>query len=50
MYRLLYQGWNKADALDEMQNGGYGYHTMWKNIPVYLRDVDVEKIRRLVES
>lgn len=50
MYRLLYQGWNKAQALDEMQNGGYGYHTLWKNIPVYLRDVDVEKIRRLVES
>jgi protein tyrosine/serine phosphatase len=49
MYRLLYQGWNKAQALDEMQNGGYGYHTVWKNIPVYLRDVDVEKIRRLVE-
>jgi protein tyrosine/serine phosphatase len=49
MYRILYQGWSKAQALDELQNGGYGYHAMWKNIPVYLRDVDVEKIRRRVE-
>lgn len=50
MYRLLYQGWNKAQALDELQNGGYGYHAVWKNIPLYLRDVDVEKIRRRVEG
>lgn len=48
MYRILFQGWSKAQALDELQNGGYGYHAMWKNIPVYLRDVDVEKIRQRV--
>lgn len=50
MYRLLYQDWSKAQALDELLNGGYGYHALWKNIPVYLHSVDVEKIRRLVES
>jgi protein tyrosine/serine phosphatase len=50
MYRLLYQGWSKAQALDELLNGGYGYHALWKNIPAYLQAVDVEKIRRLVES
>lgn len=50
MYRLLYQGWSKEQALDELQNGGYGYHAVWKNIPVYLREVDVEKIRRLVDG
>ena len=50
MYRLLYQGWSKAQALDELLNGGYGYHAMWKNIPAYLRDVDVEKIRHRVDG
>lgn len=50
MYRLLYQGWSKAQALDELLNGGYGYHALWKNIPAYLRDVDVEKIRHLVDG
>ena len=50
MYRVLYQNWSKEQALDELQNGGYGYHSMWKNIPIYLSDVDIEKIRRLVEK
>lgn len=50
MYRMLYQNWSKQQALDELQNGGYGYHAMWKNIPHYLHNVDVEKIRRLVEQ
>ena len=50
MYRLLYQGWSKAQALDELLNGGYGYHALWKNIPAYLRDVDVEKIRHRVDG
>lgn len=50
MYRIVYQDWSKEHALDELMNGGYGYHSMWKNIPTYLQMVDVEKIRRLVES
>ena len=45
MYRILYQGWSKEQALDELENGGYGYHAMWKNIPNYLRKVDIDKIR-----
>lgn len=50
MYRILYQGWSKEQALDELENGGYGYHSVWKNIPAYLHAVDVEKIRRLVDG
>jgi len=50
MYRMLYQGWTRAQALDEMQNGGYGYHTIWRNIPTYIEQVDLDKIRRSVEA
>jgi protein tyrosine/serine phosphatase len=50
MYRILYQGWSKEQALQEMTQGGYGYHAVWKNIPTYINDVDVEKIRRAVEK
>ncbi len=50
MYRILYQGWSKEQALQEMTQGGYGYHEVWKNIPAYINDVDVEKIRRAVEK
>ncbi len=49
MYRMVYQDWSKEQASDELMNGGYGYHSMWKNIPAYIREVDVEKIRAEVE-
>ncbi|AZN35656.1 dual specificity protein phosphatase family protein [Iodobacter ciconiae] len=50
MYRILYQGWSKEQALDELINGAYGYHSMWTNIPKYLNAVDIEKIRFAVEK
>ena len=49
MYRILYQGWSREQALDELRNGGYGYHALWQNIPKYLERVDPEHIRDLVE-
>lgn len=50
LYRVLYQGWTKAAALDEMQNGNFGYHAIWGNIPRYLRKVNIEALRRMVET
>lgn len=50
MYRILYQNWSREQALEELRKGGYGHHSMWKNIPKYLRTVDIEKIRALVEQ
>jgi protein tyrosine/serine phosphatase len=50
MYRMLYQGWSKDDALQELTQGGYGYHSMWKNIPTYIKNVDIEKIRQAVDK
>lgn len=50
MYRILYQGRSKEDALREMKEGGYGYHSVWKNIESYLRKVDVEAVRAGVEG
>ena len=45
VYRMALQGWSKEDALHEMFRGGYGYHTLWRNIPRYLERLDVEKMR-----
>ncbi|MEN8190310.1 MAG: hypothetical protein ABFS19_10720 [Thermodesulfobacteriota bacterium] len=25
-YRIIFNNWSKSEALDEMINGGYGYH------------------------
>lgn len=44
-YRMAVQGWDKESARQEMLRGGYGYHTVWRNIPRYLERFDPEKMR-----
>jgi protein tyrosine/serine phosphatase len=46
MYRIVEQGWTKDEAIEEMVYGGYGFHPMWLNIIRYVKNVDVEKIKR----
>ena len=49
MYRIIFQGWTKQDALDELVNGGFGFHNFWyPNIPAFIKNVDVMKIKRLL--
>jgi tyrosine-protein phosphatase SIW14 len=43
MYRIVFQGWSKEEATDELMHGGYGYHSMYRNIPEYIEMVDIEK-------
>jgi protein tyrosine/serine phosphatase len=50
MYRILEQGWTPDDALKELVEGGYGYHSMWKNIVRYVRSVDAAKLRSAIDS
>lgn len=45
MYRVVYQGWSKEAALDEMKNGGFGFHSMWTNITQYLEEVNIDEIK-----
>ena len=49
MFRILEQGWTKDEAIEEMVNGGYGFHAKWQNIVDYVKKVNVEKIRTKVE-
>lgn len=37
MYRILRQGWTPDEAIEEMKNGGYNYHSIWSNIPRFIR-------------
>jgi protein tyrosine/serine phosphatase len=48
LYRILYQGWSKDAALDEMQNGDFGFHDVWINIPRYLREIDTVQLKKEV--
>ncbi|MHC4247536.1 MAG: dual specificity protein phosphatase family protein [Planctomycetota bacterium] len=44
-YRIVCQGWTKEDAIDEMRNGGFNFHEIWKGLPKFLREMDVAKLR-----
>ena len=49
MYRLVFQGWTKEAAIDELANGGYGYHAFfYQNIPEFIRKADIPAIRKAV--
>lgn len=44
-YRIVVQGWSKAEAIDEMVNGGYGFHAIFDNIVPTIKELEVDKIR-----
>lgn len=46
LYRITVQGWDRERAVDEMTRGGFGFHSLWKGIPRFVRKVDAERIRR----
>ncbi|MHC4690923.1 MAG: hypothetical protein ACYS5F_15040, partial [Planctomycetota bacterium] len=45
IYRIFVQGWDKEEAIKEMTNGGFGFHSVWWNLVNYLKELEVEKIR-----
>lgn len=46
LYRMVYQNWEREEALSEMLNGGYGYHSMWKDIVTFIKEVDIEQLKK----
>ncbi len=44
-YRVVVQGWTKDEAIDELKNGGYGFHRYYLNIPAFIRNLDVAKFQ-----
>ena len=48
IYRMAVQGWNKDEAIAEMTDGGYGFHSVWTEIPKFLRKLDVEKVKAMM--
>lgn len=49
MYRIIEQGWSKDAAIDELKNGGYGYHSLYRNIISYIEEVDVDYIKSQID-
>jgi tyrosine-protein phosphatase SIW14 len=45
LYRIVVQGWSKEAALEEMTEGGYGFHPLWQNLRRYVMQLDVESLK-----
>ncbi len=45
-YRVVVQGWPKDDAIDEMVNGGFGFHKQFSQIIDVIEGLDVDSMRR----
>jgi len=46
IYRIVLQGWSKKEAIAEMTEGGFGFHTCWVNLIPHIRRLDVNRIRQ----
>ena len=46
IYRIAVQGWSKDKAIEEITKGDFGFHEIWVNLPDYIREVDIEKIKK----
>lgn len=46
IYRIAVQGWSKADAIEEMTKGGFGFYEGWQNLIDYIQTLDIEQIKR----
>ncbi|TDR29018.1 tyrosine-protein phosphatase [Hydromonas duriensis] len=50
LYRVLYQGWTKEEAIREMTLGSFGFHGMWQNLIDYINNVNVSELRHKVDG
>lgn len=50
LYRIVFQGWDKEKAIDELENGGYDFHTIYANIPSFIRNIDVAALKEAVNK
>ncbi len=49
-YRIVFNQWSREEAKAELLYGGFGHHTMFKNIPELVLDGDIEVIKKIALS
>jgi len=46
MYQIVFCGWTKEQAIEEMRQGGFHFSPVWKDLVNYIQKVDVDDIKR----
>lgn len=50
MYRIVYQGWSKQQAIAEMRGGGFGGQERFEDAERYVREVDLTRFGQALVS
>jgi len=50
MYRIVYQGWSKQQALAEMRGAGFGGQERFEDAERYVREVDLARFHQALAS
>ena len=45
IYRIVVQGWSKEAAIREMTEGGFGFNDYWSNLPRWVQELDIDRIK-----
>ncbi|MDH4129550.1 MAG: dual specificity protein phosphatase family protein, partial [Spirochaetota bacterium] len=48
MYRIIFCHWTKDQAINEMTKGGFGFHKVWDNIIMFIKNADINKINAAI--
>ena len=43
VYRMVFDDYSREEALAEMTGKTFGFHSVWKNLPEYIKNFDIEK-------
>lgn len=46
LYRICVMGWSKDQAIEEMVEGGFGFHGIWQNLKLFINRMDTDKLRQ----
>jgi protein tyrosine/serine phosphatase len=46
VYRIVFQGWEREEAIREWTKGGFGYHDWFDDIVEFVKKTDFEKLKK----
>ncbi|TET35966.1 MAG: protein tyrosine phosphatase [Planctomycetota bacterium] len=46
IYRIVFQGWEREEAIREWTKGGFGYHSIFDDIVEYVKKADFEALKK----
>jgi protein tyrosine phosphatase (PTP) superfamily phosphohydrolase (DUF442 family) len=46
LYRIAVEGWSREAAIREMREGGFGFHSVFANLPEWIQALDIDAIKK----